>query len=297
MSRGRTESHLRSPGGAHPRISQGAQRISRRSATMQLNLTLNDKPQTWEIAVNETLLDALRRHGVFSVKHGCETGECGACTVLLDGVPVTSCTMLAAQADGHAVTTVEALGEHPEQGWKHTAGLHPLQQAFIETGAIQCGYCTPAQLLAAEALLTEDPDPTEDEVREALSGVLCRCTGYVKPVEAVLRAAAVARRGAPAAAGQAGVRRSTCWSCRRRRQKANHRLSHRPSAISARPGQAADPGRRRAGDSARRRLGAEGRCRQAGAGQARLHGRHRDARDADRQDAAQPHRPRLHQAH
>jgi putative selenate reductase molybdopterin-binding subunit len=157
---------------------------------MQLQFILNDKPQTWNIAVNESLLDALRRHGVFGVKHGCETGECGACTVLLDGVSVTSCTMLAAQADGHAVTTVEALGQHPEQGWKQTAGLHPLQQAFIETGAIQCGYCTPAQLLAAQALLAENPNPTEAEVREALSGVLCRCTGYVKPVEAVLRAAA-----------------------------------------------------------------------------------------------------------
>ena len=147
---------------------------------MQLNFTLNNTPKTWDIAVNESLLDALRRHGVFGVKHGCETGECGACTVLLDGVPVTSCTMLAAQADGHAVATVEGLGEHPEQGWKHTEGLHPLQQAFIEAGAIQCGYCTPAQLLAADALLTENPNPTEAEVREALSGVLCRCTGYVQ---------------------------------------------------------------------------------------------------------------------
>jgi putative selenate reductase molybdopterin-binding subunit len=160
---------------------------------MQLNFRLNDKPESWEIAVHETLLDALRRHGVFGVKHGCETGECGACTVQLDGLPVTSCTMLAAQADGHAVTTVEALGEHPEQGWKHTDGLHPLQQAFIETGAIQCGYCTPAQLLAALALLDGNPDPSEDEVRQALSGVLCRCTGYVKPVQAVLRAAACLR--------------------------------------------------------------------------------------------------------
>ena len=157
---------------------------------MQLNFTLNNTPRTWDIAVNESLLDALRRHGIFGVKHGCETGECGACTVLLDGLPVTSCTMLAAQADGHAVETVEGLGEHPEQGWKHTEGLHPIQQAFIEVGAIQCGYCTPAQLLAAEALLKENPDPTEAEVREALSGVLCRCSGYVRPVEAVLRAAA-----------------------------------------------------------------------------------------------------------
>ena len=95
--------------------------------------------------------------------------------------------MLAAQADGHTVDTVEGLGEHPEQGWKHTDGLHPLQQAFIEAGAIQCGYCTPAQLLAADALLKQNPDPTETEVREALSGVLCRCSGYVRPVEAVLR--------------------------------------------------------------------------------------------------------------
>ena len=157
---------------------------------MQLNFTLNDQPQTWEVSVNESLLDALRRNGVFGVKHGCETGECGACTVLLDGAPVTSCTLLAAQADGHVIATVEALGEHPEQGWRHTAGLHPLQQAFIETGAIQCGYCTPAQLLAAEALLAENPNPTEAQVRAALSGVLCRCTGYVKPVEAVLAAAA-----------------------------------------------------------------------------------------------------------
>ena len=108
-------------------------------------------------------------------------------------VPVTSCTLLAAQADGHRVETAEALGEHPEQGWKHTDGLHPLQQAFIETGAIQCGYCTPAQLLAAQQLLERTLNPTEAEVREALSGVLCRCTGYVKPVEAVLRAAAQMR--------------------------------------------------------------------------------------------------------
>ena len=164
---------------------------------MKLNFTLNNTPKIWDIATNESLLDALRRHGVFGVKHGCETGECGACTVLLDGVPVTSCTMLAAQADGHAVATVEGLGEHPEQGWKHTDGLHPLQQAFIEAGAIQCGYCTPAQLLAADALLKQNPDPTEDEVREALSGVLCRCSGYVRPVEAVLRAAARLRGEEP----------------------------------------------------------------------------------------------------
>jgi putative selenate reductase molybdopterin-binding subunit len=164
---------------------------------MQVQLILNGLLQAWDVAPNETLLDALRGHGVFGVKHGCETGECGACTVRLDGVPVTTCTMLATQADGHTIATVEALGEHPEQGWKHTPGLNPLQQAFIEAGAIQCGYCTPAQLLAAQALLEENPNPTEEQVREALSGVLCRCTGYVKPVEAVLAAAARLRGEEP----------------------------------------------------------------------------------------------------
>ena len=113
--------------------------------------------------------------------------------MLLDGKPVNSCVLLAAQAEGHTIQTIEALGEHPEQGWKMTAGLHPLQQAFVESGAIQCGYCTPAQILAAKELLERNPDPTEAEVREALSGVLCRCTGYLKPVQAVLRAAAVLR--------------------------------------------------------------------------------------------------------
>ena len=101
--------------------------------------------------------------------------------------------MLAAQAEGHNIVTIEALGEHPEQGWKKTDGLHPLQQAFVESGAIQCGYCTPAQILAAKALLDKNPNPSEEEVREAISGVLCRCTGYLKPVQAVLKAAAVMR--------------------------------------------------------------------------------------------------------
>ncbi len=101
--------------------------------------------------------------------------------------------MLAAQAEGHKIVTIEALGEHPDQGWKKTGGLHPLQKAFIETGAIQCGYCTPAQILAAKALLDKNPNPTESEVRKAIAGVLCRCTGYTKPVQAILQAAAVMR--------------------------------------------------------------------------------------------------------
>jgi len=160
---------------------------------MQIRFSLNDEQQNWDIRPNEPLLAALRRHGIFGVKHGCETGECGACTVLLDGRPVASCVMLAAQAEGHEITTIEALGEYPEKGWKPTQDLHPLQKAFAANGAIQCGYCTPAMILAAKALLDGNPNPSEAAVRDALSGTLCRCTGYVKPVQAVLDAAAEMR--------------------------------------------------------------------------------------------------------
>lgn len=160
---------------------------------MKLSLLINGKNIEVEARPGESLLNVLRSQGYYGAKHGCESGECGACAVLIDGKPVNSCVYLAAQAQGHSIQTIEALGEHPEQGWKETAGLHPIQQAFVETGAIQCGYCTPAQVLAAKELLERNPDPTEAEVREALSGVLCRCTGYVKPVQAVLRAAAVMR--------------------------------------------------------------------------------------------------------
>lgn len=157
---------------------------------MEVHLQVNGREHTLTVTPRTTLLEALRRLGFYSVKHGCEDGSCGACTVLLDGKPVHACVMLAAQAKGHAILTVEALGQHPEQGWKRTKGLHPIQQAFVETGAIQCGYCTPAMVLAAKHLLDRNPTPTEAEVREALSGILCRCTGYKKPVEAVLLAAA-----------------------------------------------------------------------------------------------------------
>ncbi len=161
---------------------------------MRLRLTLNGTPRSASIAPEATLLEVLRgEFGAFGVKHGCETGECGACAVLLNGEPVNSCVMLAAQAEGKEVVTIESVGQHPEQGWKLTSGLDPLQQAFVETGAIQCGFCTPAMILAARALLTENPDPDEDAVRQALSGVLCRCTGYLKPVQAILRAAAMLR--------------------------------------------------------------------------------------------------------
>jgi putative selenate reductase molybdopterin-binding subunit len=161
---------------------------------MNLNLFINGNWVEWDAQPGETLLQLMRRNGFFGAKFGgCQSGECGACAILLDGKPVNSCSMLAAQAGGHRVETIEGIGEHPEQGWKKTAGLHPIQQAFVESGAIQCGYCTPAMVLAAKELLEREPNPSEAQVRDALSGVLCRCTGYVKPVEAVLRAAAVLR--------------------------------------------------------------------------------------------------------
>ena len=160
---------------------------------MKINLTINDKAHQIEINPGDTLLKVLREQGYFGVKHGCETGECGACTILLDAKPINTCVHLAAQADGHHIETIEAAGEHPQQGWKETAGFHPIQDAFVESGAIQCGYCTPAMILAAKELLDRVPNPTEAEVRDAFSGILCRCTGYIKPIQAVQRAAAVKR--------------------------------------------------------------------------------------------------------
>ncbi len=164
---------------------------------MNLILIINSNKHEIDCAPSETLLYAVRRLGYYGVKFGDEGGLSGADTVLLDGKPVNAGSMLAAQAEGHLVVTIEALGEHPEQGWKKTDGLNPLQQAFVESGAIQCGFCTPAQILAAKALLEKNPNPSEEEVREAISGVLCRCTGYLKPVQAVLKAAAVMRGDEP----------------------------------------------------------------------------------------------------
>ena len=160
---------------------------------MKINLTVNDQPLELEVNPGDSLLQVLRQQGYVGVKHGCETGECGACTILLDAKPINACVHLAAQADGHKIETIEAAGEHPQQGWKVTAGFHPIQDAFIESGAIQCGYCTPAMILAAKELLERVPNPTEKEIRDAFSGILCRCTGYIKPVQAVQRAAAVQR--------------------------------------------------------------------------------------------------------
>lgn len=164
---------------------------------MNITLTINSHKHEIDCAPSESLLSVVRRLGYYGVKFGDEHGLSGADTVLLDGKPVNAGSMLAAQAEGHNIVTIEALGEHPEQGWKKTDGLNPLQQAFVESGAIQCGFCTPAQILAAKALLEKNSNPSEEQVREAISGVLCRCTGYLKPVQAVLKAAAVMRGDEP----------------------------------------------------------------------------------------------------
>ncbi len=177
---------------------------------MEIILDINQQIHSLSIDPGETLLKLLRRLGYFGAKHGCESGECGACTILMDNKPVNSCLVLAGQAQGHKIETIEAIGEHPEQGWKINRGLHALQQAFAANGAIQCGYCTPAQILAGKHLLDINPDPTEDEVRQALSGVLCRCTGYIKPVQAILHVAkqlmhGEAKEGTDQQLGKAGV--------------------------------------------------------------------------------------------
>jgi putative selenate reductase molybdopterin-binding subunit len=160
---------------------------------MNITLVVNATKLKVEISPSDTLFSILRRLGYHGVKFGDEQGLTGADTVLLDGHPINSGSLLAAQAEGHNIVTIEGLGKHPDQGWKKTGGLHPIQQAFIETGAIQCGYCTPAQILAAKALLDKNLNPTESQVRQAIAGILCRCTGYAKPVQAILRAAAVMR--------------------------------------------------------------------------------------------------------
>ena len=164
---------------------------------MDITLKINGTEHTIDIPPSTTLLSAIRGLGLHGVKFGDEDGLSGSDTVLINGKPINAGSILAAQAEGHAVATIEALGEHPEQGWKKTDGLHPLQKAFVESGAIQCGYCTPAQILAAKSLLEKNPNPSEAEVREAISGVLCRCTGYLKPVQAVMKAAAEIRGDEP----------------------------------------------------------------------------------------------------
>ena len=151
---------------------------------MKRQITLHVNGQAYAVAVeNRTrLLDALRGViGMTGPKEGCGTGDCGACTVLIDGKPVTSCLVLAVSAQGKEITTIEGLVKDGR--------LHPIQQAFVERGGLQCGFCTPGMILSAKALLDENPRPTREEIRFALAGNLCRCTGYDRIVEAVERAA------------------------------------------------------------------------------------------------------------
>jgi aerobic carbon-monoxide dehydrogenase small subunit len=152
-------------------------------APVRIELTVNGERLEADVWAGESLLFALReRLGLPGSKNACEQGECGSCSVLLDGQLVCSCLVLAAQADGHQVVTVEGLaGEGGE--------LHPVQDAFVRAGAVQCGFCTPGLVVAAADLLQRSPRPSDDEIREALSGNLCRCTGYQKILEAVRTAA------------------------------------------------------------------------------------------------------------
>ena len=146
--------------------------------TAHLRIVLNGEATDVSFAPYKTLLEVLREDlGHTGTKHGCELGECGACAVLLDGQPVLSCLLLALECDKRNVLTVEGLGSHGH--------LHPLQDAFADLGAAQCGYCTPAILVTAKALLDQNPRPNRDQIREALSGNLCRCTGYLQIFEAV----------------------------------------------------------------------------------------------------------------
>jgi carbon-monoxide dehydrogenase small subunit len=146
--------------------------------TYPVEINVNGELQKAEVTARDTLLDLLRdRLGAFEVKNGCAQGDCGACTVILDNKAVNACLTLALQANGKNVTTLKGIGtaDHP----------HPLQQSFVEHGAIQCGFCTPGMVVSAKAFLDNNPEPTRNEIREGISGNLCRCTGYNKIVEAI----------------------------------------------------------------------------------------------------------------
>jgi carbon-monoxide dehydrogenase small subunit len=161
---------------------------------VSVRLTVNGVPRAAAVPARTLLVHFLRDHlGLTGTHVGCDTTQCGACTVALDGVAVKSCTVLAAQADGLEVTTIEGLTSEYEAGQVGGGALHPVQQAFQDEHALQCGYCTPGMVMAVRQLLADNPSPTEDEVRHALDGNICRCTGYQNIVAAALKAAKAAR--------------------------------------------------------------------------------------------------------
>ncbi len=144
-----------------------------------LKLIVNGEPYEALVQPNSTLLDVLREQlKLTGTKRGCDAGDCGACTVIMDGRPVNACLVLALKAQGRQITTIEGLSDGP-------AKLHPIQQAFVEHGAIQCGFCTPGMIISAKALLDRNPKPAKEEIKSGIAGNLCRCTGYVKIIEAI----------------------------------------------------------------------------------------------------------------
>ena len=144
---------------------------------MKIQFTLNNKKIEAEVYIGQTLLEYLRENDIYSVKYGCDNGECGACTVLINGKAQNACLMLMHTVNNYIIETVESFSDHNN--------LHPLQKSFLDEGAVQCGYCTPGMILSTESLIRESPNPNEDEIKDALAGNLCRCTGYVKPIKAV----------------------------------------------------------------------------------------------------------------
>ncbi|RAI38725.1 (2Fe-2S)-binding protein [Rhodoplanes roseus] len=149
------------------------------TTTVPVTITINGEPRDLAVAPHRTLLDVLRNEaGLTGTKKGCDVGDCGACTVLLDDVPVNSCLVLAVEAAGRNVTTIEGIAPAPDR-------LHLLQENFMALGASQCGFCTPGIIVMAKALLDQNPDPTEEEIRFGLAGNICRCTGYTKIIEAI----------------------------------------------------------------------------------------------------------------
>jgi carbon-monoxide dehydrogenase small subunit len=153
----------------------------------QVRLLVNGTPYELDVEAWETLVDVLRNDlGLTGTKEGCGLGECGACTIIMDGKAVNSCLVLAAEADGKHITTIEGLADGEE--------LHPIQEAFVECGGLQCGFCTPGMIMSTKALLDENPNPSEEEIRRGIAGNICRCTGYAKIIESI-KAAAENMRG------------------------------------------------------------------------------------------------------